>query len=574
MFFSDETSNEYRGLNSKVYIPNYEKSKYIPLYLSGKTSKMLVAIEDEVFNDEVFSGIVINANIPFDFNIIRFFITFAIILVVFFIKKCKIFNEAYSSKSFKQEAILLILLFIFTAIIIFINYYSSNDSESDMYNKLFVNALKNKQLYLLEEPSKAFYNLQDPYDYIERSSLKRNEDYLWDTAYFEGKQYVYFGILPVLVSFLPYNLITGKYLQTSTVVLIFSILTLLVLKELFCKIINIFFENVKFKFVVYSLIILYSGSLILYLNGISRVYELVIIAGLFFVLLGLYYILESMRNERKKYKCLFMGSLFLALSVACRPTDLFASILIVPYLVKLFIDGIKNNKNSIIKMVFSVGIPYFAVGILLMLYNYLRFKNPFEFGANYQLTLINVGKLDSRVFSIPVGIITNFFSIPHFILKFPFITNHNELIEFYGYYYIENMIGGIFLLAPICFMNFYVIKVNKKTDNKSLKIIINSLLIVGLIIAILSIMKAGSNERYLVDYGWMLILSGILIFIVLYNSLKSEESKKILEKIFVTVTIITFILGILSGIVSEKEYMKNVSKEVYYKTRYIISFWE
>ena len=136
------------------------------------------------------------------------------------------------------------------------------------------------------------------------------------------------------------------------------------------------------------------------------------------------------------------------------------------------------------------------------------------------------------------------------------------------------MIGGIFLLAPICFMNFYVIKVNKKTDNKSLKIIINSLLIVGLIIAILSIMKAGSNERYLVDYGWMLILSGILIFIVLYNSLKSEESKKILEKIFVTVTIITFILGILSGIVSEKEYMKNVSKEVYYKTRYIISFWE
>ena len=172
------------------------------------------------------------------------------------------------------------------------------------------------------------------------------------------------------------------------------------------------------------------------------------------------------------------------------------------------------------------------------------------------------------------GIVTNLFGIPNFILDFPFITNNNELITFYGYYYIENMIGGLFILAPICFMNFYILRMNKDINNKNLKILINSLLIVGLIIAIISVIMAGSNQRYLADYSWMLVLSGILIFIAFYNKLKHEESKKILMKLLAITTLFTFIIGICSGIVSEKEYMKNKSPETYYKTKYIVCFWE
>ncbi len=209
-----------------------------------------------------------------------------------------------------------------------------------------------------------------------------------------------------------------------------------------------------------------------------------------------------------------------------------------------------------------------------MIYNYIRFENPFEFGAKYQLTVINMGALKSRIFAIPTGIIANIFSIPNFIPDFPFITNHNKLLEFYGYYYIENMIGGLFMIAPICFMNFFVIKANKKTENRELKIVINSLIIVGTLIAIISIMMAGSNQRYLIDYAWMFILSGILIFIIIFNSFKSDETKNILKKVFGAITIFTFLIGILSGIVSEKENMKNYSSKMYYKTKYTICFWE
>ena len=51
VFFSDDTSKEYQGLNSKRYIQNYEKSKYMPLYLSGNTKSLLISIDKPIYDD-------------------------------------------------------------------------------------------------------------------------------------------------------------------------------------------------------------------------------------------------------------------------------------------------------------------------------------------------------------------------------------------------------------------------------------------------------------------------------------------------------------------------------------------
>ena len=48
---------------------------------------------------------------------------------------------------------------------------------------------------------------------MQRGTVERGKDYLWDTAYYNGKFYVYFGILPLLIFFLPYYAITKKYLD-------------------------------------------------------------------------------------------------------------------------------------------------------------------------------------------------------------------------------------------------------------------------------------------------------------------------------------------------------------------------
>lgn len=577
IYFSDETSSNYRGLNSKNFIPENEKSKYIPLYLSGKVNGLEISIDKDIYENNNLDSIVINEKIPFEFNIIRFTIILLILIIRYFLKYEENINSEYSPKNLTQELALLFIIAIFFVISIVINQNSIEPDNYKVYNEKFVNSICHGSFALEDKPSQKLMDLENPYDDLERSKLERGKDYLWDTAYYKGNYYVYFGILPLLVFFLPYYIITKTYLDMTIVILILSMIIFILIKEVLLKIINRYFPKISFKFVVGALIMLCSGSLVLYADGMSRFYELAILSALVCVLWGIYFILKALEQDEKKYINIFWGSLLLALSVACRPIALLASLLILPYLIQLLIINIKkfkSDKMPLLKLLVSAGIPYITVGILLMLYNYVRFENPFEFGAKYQLTVINMGALKSRIFAIPTGIIANIFSIPNFIPDFPFIMNHNKLLEFYGYYYIENMIGGLFIIAPICFMNFWVIKANKKTENKELKFIINSLIIVGSLIVIISIMMAGSNQRYLIDYAWMFILSGILIFMIIFNSLKSDEAKNILKKAFATITIFTFIIGILSGIVSEKENMKNYSPEIYYKIKYTTCFWE
>ena len=46
------------------------------------------------------------------------------------------------------------------------------------------------------------------------------ESYLFDVAYYEGHYYVYFGVLPVLLFYLPFYLLTGSSFPTAIGVLI------------------------------------------------------------------------------------------------------------------------------------------------------------------------------------------------------------------------------------------------------------------------------------------------------------------------------------------------------------------
>lgn len=588
VYFVDETSTEYQYLTNKEYISGYKKSEYIPLYLSGNVEKIIIAIDSYIYESGELRNITINEKIPFEFNAIRFIFVLLSMLLVYGIKHSKIFNSEYSEKNLKQEIILILVLGMFFILVSVINNYSSSESDTYLYNQNrtidtgiynidFIDSLKQGKTYLLYEPSEEFLKLENPYDFIKRGILERDVDYKWDTAYYKGHFYIYFGILPALLIFLPYNLLTGGYLKISVVVLLFSIFILILLKEILLKIIVRYIKNIPFKNVFYFLVILCSGTLILYANGMSRVYELVIIMGLYFVLQGIFFILKSLEQEKNRHINIFLGSLCLALSVACRPIDLLVSVIILPYLISLLIKYIKNikeNKFNLVKLILAVGIPYLTVGAGLMYYNYIRFGNVFDFGAKYQLTINNMMELGNRIFSVPVGILSNLFKVPHFVPYFPFISHSNDHAIFYGSYYIENLIGGVFMIAPICFGIFYIFKFNKKTENKELKAIVNGLIIIGIIIACISVAIAGSNQRYLIDYAWMLILAGILIFASIYNMFKNEETKKVLNKILAIITIYTFFLGIASGILTEKESMKNNSPKEYYKTKYSICFWE
>lgn len=570
--YSDETSKEIRWMqNSKHLIKDNERTKYISAYLSGNVNTIWILTDKFAVETGDIKSISFNETIPITFNIVRFFIFIGIMIFIYAIKNVE---NIYNPKNLKQETILIVIVLFAIIVCNTINELTVCD-ELDFYSKDFLEAVKQGQFNLIRNDSEKLSLLEDPYDTLTRDiTIQRDADYLWDVAYYNGNYYIYFGIVPLLTLFLPFNLITHKYLTSSMAVLIYSVLSFILLKEILQKVINRYFKNVSFRAVVSSLLILCFGSLILVLNGIPRYYEVAVISGLCFSLLGLYFILEATEEEKIKYKYIFGGCLSLALAVGCRPTYLLVSLIILPLLIKVFVENIKlKNKKEIIKEVLCVAIPYMTIGIALMYYNYIRFGSIFEFGAKYQLTINNMAKIESRVFTVIQGLWCNLFSLPSFVGEFPFIGNHNDF-NFNGYYYIENMIGGLFILAPICFFNAYVLKNIKDKENKPRNIMILIIFAVGIIIAALSVAMAGSTQRYIVDYAWLIILSGIFSFLKIYLSLKSEESKKILEKIIAIIAVYTVIINIAAGIVSEKSYIRNNSNKEFYEMKYTVCFWE
>lgn len=295
IYYSDETSDEYNSLNSKFYINDYEKSKYVPVYLSGETKGIIVEIDKKIYDNGNFDKLILNDKIPFKISLIRFLSILIILLFVYSIKNLQLFKENYSQKNFKQEMVLLSILLVFFIILSGINSYSSEEksegtnwtsflnTEGGIYNKDFVNAIKSGKFYILERPNSNVLELENPYDNLTRNKFaERNKDYDWDTALYNGHEYIYFGILPVLLIFLPYNIIFHRYLKISVVVFIFSIFIFILLKEILLKFLQKYFKDIPFKNVVYFLIIFCSGTLILYANGMSRVYEVVIIMRIIF----------------------------------------------------------------------------------------------------------------------------------------------------------------------------------------------------------------------------------------------------------------------------------------------------
>ena len=266
---------------------------------------------------------------------------------------------------------------------------------------------------------------------------------------------------------------------------------------------------------------------------------------------------------------MFLGSLSLACSIACRPTQIFASLLIIPIILKIFIKNVKERKN-ILKNILVIAIPYISVAILLMRYNYLRFGNPLEFGEKYQLTVNNMKNLSLRWSLLPTGIFCNLFGLPTFQAVFPFIHVNGNIIDTFGYYYVEDMIGGAFCLSPIAFFCFGIFWLWKKCKNKDLKISALTFLIVGLIFVSFISLNAGSTGRYLLDFAWIFVICGIMIFMEILKQSQTEEGKKILGKVFNVIVCFTLIINILSAfcVIGGANSMRNNSPKEYFEAEY------
>lgn len=537
-------------------IPGVEHSRYIFLYPSKRITQITLVLEN--LEPQAIS-FVINSPVPIRFNMYRFCILILIMTVFYCFRPGSALHQMrfnLTEKYQKWWLIGIMLYFIGSFLFVSISTYPNlstmiHSNNLAFWNKdhyqLLTEALSNRSLSLLEKPPQILETLQNPYDATERAANQISDaDIYWDTAYFQGKYYVYFGVIPVITFLLPYKLITGHYLLNDFAVLFYALFGSIGLIYCLKWILERFFKQLSAAtFLICSILLIQSTGLIWCVRR-PLSYELAMVSAFCFSVCGFAINLSSLSNEKHRNLKLTIGCLLMACAVGCRPISIFASLLNIPILISLIISKTKNNRMLFrIQPLFSVLMPYLFIGSILMFYNWLRFGSVFEFGQNYQLTIFD-NRAVANGLSAPnylLGIFNMVFRPGvQFSTNFPFLVAPEPLTFGFGGTKYWKHCFSVASICPFIFLFFFFPYYRDVKRNRGwlFSALLICLIIIPLFIAGYVGSSVGTYQRYMMDFSWMVVLAGIMTACLMIEKLRGIH----LEKFFQAGLLICLLINI------------------------------
>lgn len=375
--------------------------------------------------------------------------------------------------------------------------------------------------------------LQNPYDPNERK--ESGVRYHWDHAFYNGTYYMYFGVVPVFLLFLPYRILTGSPLTTYQATQIFAAVFITGMFALFYLLSKLFFKKMR-----YSTYLALSSSLsvmsVWYSSAEPALYCTAITAAIALEIWSLYFFIKAVWGEQKENRQIVyaaIGALLGALVFGCRPPIALANILVIPMLA-VFLRQRKFTAAVFGKLVLAA-LPYAVVAVALMLYNYVRFQDPFEFGQAYQITVA-----DQSQYGIVLNGATlkrviqetgqNLFGYKKSSTQFPFLN-----------------FSGAFLNFPILLLTAGALRpaaLGNLRQNWLSGLMIGLLLTVLIITAMDILWTPYLLERYRMDIYFLL---GIACFISVgsWTNISTEKQQALLNTAVLLLGIITLVSSFL-----------------------------
>lgn len=567
-YTAEENSNNIK-LNTKSLL------KFNKQYINFDTHSKCKNIKIDLFtlNEKLEIDSIILNHPNININIIRIIILFIIITFISKIKNKSIYQKEYNKNNKSQDNLFKLNLFIFISFIfiyilcqlppgnIFIEKENINKEDSILMQ---TEAIMNGQIHLMENPSKELLEMENPYDNIKRNN--DNIDFLFDTAYYKGKYYNYFGIAPILTSILPFRIITGKYTHTYIFNLLYITISIFALYALYKKLINKYIKNISlFNFYLGFYTIIFASNIFTLLRGLK--YDIVTTSGIAFLLLSINLAISIKNNNKYKYLKLISLGISTSLIVLSKPNFIIYYILILFFI----IISIKNkNLKEKTKSISLILIPLSLFALFQMYLNYIRFDNIFEFGAKYQLTDFNMNSCMSITFGkIYAGLVEYLFKTPSINpLKFPFIfpntdisfTSINETLY-------ENRLIGL-ISIPILYIFLFKQNILNKSNNKELKKFINISIITSIISIILNTCFGGICEAYSIDFKLILAISAVILSLKFIEQNKNSN----INKLFLILCISTLIIMIPISLTTEYNLLITPSNiTIFFKN--LFEFW-
>ena len=281
-----------------------------------------------------------------------------------------------------------------------------------MYTRL-TDALLHGQTSLRLRPPPELLALKDPYDPNQNAPYR-----LHDATLFNGRYYSYFGVAPVIFLYLPYALLSGRFLPDRVGTWLFAIgayaMACLFLKLLLDR----YWPRLpRWLFCFWCLCLGFSNTFPFLLRR-PAMYETAIAAGQFFVLFALYCIARSSLGLGNPRVTAALAGLALAAAFGSRPQTVLACLALAWF---WGMGPCVPNRERARRFLFASA-PFVAGVALVLLYNYARFGSPLEFGTSYMLPGFDARKV--RLFSTNRLLPNLWFSLlepPRLQSRFPFV---------------------------------------------------------------------------------------------------------------------------------------------------------
>ncbi len=332
---------------------------------------------------------------------------------------------------------------------------------ADGYYGSLAEGFRRGQLSMAHRPDPALMAMSHPYDHAERHRLKVH--YLWDASYLNGRYYLYFTPLPVLLFYLPHVAVYGTYPGDQLAAAVFAAWAF-VMAALFVK--RALPERRHIPLPIW-LVMLGLGNVVPFIMVFSRTYEVAALCGAAMSATWAWSLLRYLESPRPS-RLLWMST-WLALSIAARPN---LGILLPVAVIAMLMT---TPRAKWLKSAMIAAIPLAIIGTAMLTYNFARFRDPFEFGTRYQLTYQSMAdhrvcgvRNVSEVFRVINNSSLYLFAPPYIGGEFPFadlpIQQLDGAVSFGQY---SEEIGGLAPLVPLAMIGslFAVVLALRKEPN-------------------------------------------------------------------------------------------------------------
>ena len=578
-----------------------ERSSYVVLDLSGNVEDLKIAIRAPSGERFTLGGITLNERIPLQFSALRLMLLVLGGMAVYALLTAPSMKKTHGEAPAPLQRTALVLTVLLVLGGFLLTRVSMLDHTGDVttgwrnthgnqITQSIVDAFRAGQTYLTEEPPRELLELENPYDWSQREHL--DVDYRWDNLLYEGKYYSYYGIAPVLLLYLPYNLLTGYYFPSAESIFLFGGLGIIFLTLLFLEFAKLFGKKIPNSMLIATLVVLQVSSGVWFNFANDNFYEIAQASGFMFTCAGFFFLLRSriVGEGKVNHLHLTLATICLSWAVLCRPTLALYCIVACIFIVFGFIKrrgevkealpdaGAAQKKalrSATVKYLLAALTPFVLIGGIQVIYNVARFGNPLDFGIQYSLTINDFTRAEYHTDFVMVGFFNFLLVFPRIGPEFPYITSNYSDLSVNGYYFAanENAVGILWRALPsLGYLGVVPAwkALTKKERLGALCLLVPTCVIAPLVI-IFSIWESGYGVRYCCDFAWQFILGGTAVLYLLYDRVAEGQGKTILRNAFT----VAMVLGVVVNGAMLYEYLPKEGEltDAYLRLERIFDFW-